>query len=100
MFENRILRRIFGPKRDEVTGERRKLHSEEIQNLYLSPDIIRQIKSRRMRWVKNVARMGEERKVYKFLVRKPEGKRRLVRPSSRREDGIRMDLYDIGWGVE
>jgi predicted transglutaminase-like protease len=65
VFENRVLRRIFGPKRDEVTGEWRKLHNEEIHNLYSSPDIIRQIKSRRMRWAGHVARMGEERIVYK-----------------------------------
>jgi hypothetical protein len=77
VFENRGLRRIFGPKRDEVTGEWRKLHNEELHNLYSSPDIIRLVKSRRMRWVGHVARMGEERKVYKVLVGKPEGKRPL-----------------------
>jgi hypothetical protein len=77
VFENRVLRRIFGPKRDELTGEWRKLHNEELQNLYSSPDIIRQIKSRRMRWAGHVARMGEERKLYKVLVGKPEGKRPL-----------------------
>jgi hypothetical protein len=63
VFENRVLRRIFGPKRDEVTGEWRKLHNEDLHNLYSSPDIIRQVKSRRMRWTGHVARMGEERKV-------------------------------------
>jgi hypothetical protein len=68
VFENRVLRRIFGPMRDEVTGEWRKLHNEELRNLYSSPDIIRQVKSRRVRWAGNVARMGEERKVYKVLV--------------------------------
>jgi hypothetical protein len=83
VFENRVLRRIFGPKRDEVTGEWRKLHDEELHNLYSSPDIIRQVKSRRMRWAGNVARMGEERKVYKVLVGKPEGKRPLGRPRCR-----------------
>jgi hypothetical protein len=67
LFENRVLRRIFGPKRDEVTGEGRKLHNEELHNLYSSPDIIRQMKSRRMRWAGHVARMGEEIKVYKIL---------------------------------
>jgi hypothetical protein len=72
VFENSVLRRIFGPKRDEVTGEWRKLHNEELYNLYSSPDIIRQVKSRRMRWAGHVARMGEEGKVYKVLVRKPE----------------------------
>jgi hypothetical protein len=74
VFENRVLRRIFGPKWDEVTGEWRKMHNEELHNLYSSPDIIRQVKSRRMRWAGYVARMGEERKVYKVLVGKPEGK--------------------------
>jgi hypothetical protein len=68
VFENRVLRRIFGPKRDEVTGEWRKLHSEELDNFYSSPDIIRQVKSRQMRWAVHVARMGEDRKVYKVLV--------------------------------
>jgi hypothetical protein len=98
VFENRVLRRIFGLKRDEVTGECRKLHSEEFHNLYSFPDIIRQLKSRRMRWAKHVARMGEERKVYKVLVGKPEGKRQLGRPRHRWEDGIRMDLREIGLG--
>jgi hypothetical protein len=99
VFENRVLRRIFGPKRDEVTGECRKLHSEELHNLYSSPDIIRQVKSRRMRWAGHVARMGEERKAYKVLVRKPEGKRPLGRPRRRWEDGVRMDLREIGLEV-
>jgi hypothetical protein len=98
VFENRVLRRIFGPKRDVVTGEWRKLHNEELHNLYSSPDIIRQVKSRRMRWAGHVARMGEERKVYKGLVGKPEGKRPLGRPRRRREDGVRMDLREIGLG--
>jgi hypothetical protein len=98
VFENRVLRRIFGPKRDEVTGEWRKMHSEELHNLYSSPDIIRQVKSRRMRWVGHVARMGEDRKVYKVLVGKPEGKRPLGIPRRRWEDGIRMDLSEIGLG--
>jgi hypothetical protein len=74
VFENRVLRRIFGPKRDEVTGKWMKSHNEELHNLCSSPDIIRQVKSRRMRWAGHVARMGEERKVYKVLVGKPEGK--------------------------
>jgi hypothetical protein len=98
VFENRVLRRIFGPKRDEVTGEWRKLHNEELHNLYSYPDIIRQVKSRQMRWVGHVARMGEERKVYKVLAGKPEGKRPLGRPRHRWEDGIRMDLREIGLG--
>jgi hypothetical protein len=70
VFENRVERRIFGLKRDEVTGELRKLHNEELHDLYSSPDIIRQVKSRRMRWAGHVARMREERKVYKVLVGK------------------------------
>jgi hypothetical protein len=83
VLENRVLRRIFGPKRDEVTGEWRKFHNEEHHNLYSSPDIIRQAESRRMRWTGHVARMGEERKVYKVLVGKPERKRPLGRPRRR-----------------
>jgi hypothetical protein len=98
VFENKVLRRIFGPKRDEVTGEWRKLHSGELHNLYASPDIIMQIKSRRMRWAGHVARMGEERKVHKVLVGTPEGKRPLERPRRRWEDGLKMDLREIGWG--
>jgi hypothetical protein len=95
VFENRVLRRIFGPKKDEVTGEWRKLHSEELHNLYSSPDIITQIKSRRMRWARHVAR--REGKVYRVSVGKPQGKRPLGRQRSRWEDGIRMDLGEIGW---
>jgi hypothetical protein len=98
VFENRVLRRIFGPKRDEVTGEWRTLHNEELHSLYSSPDIIRQVKSTLMRWARHVARMGEERKVYNVLVGKPEGKRPLGRPRRRWEDGIRMDLREIGLG--
>jgi hypothetical protein len=71
VFENRVLRRIFGPERDEVTGQRRKLHNGELHNLYLSPDIIRQIKLRRMGWAEHVARMGEGKIVYRALVGKP-----------------------------
>jgi hypothetical protein len=80
VFENRVLRRIFGPKRDGVTGGRRKLHNEELHNLHSSPSIIRIIKSRRMRWAGHVARMGEKRNVYRLLIGKPEGKRPLRRP--------------------
>jgi hypothetical protein len=98
VFENRVLRRIFGPKRDEVTGEWRKLHSEELHNLYSSTDIIRQVKSRRMRWAGHVSRVGEERKVYKVLVGKPKGNRPLGRRRRRWDDGIRIDLREIGWG--
>jgi hypothetical protein len=75
VFENRVLRRIFEPKRDGVAGGWRKLHKEELHNLYSSPNIIRIIKSRRMRWVGHVVRMGEKRNVYRLLVGKPEGKR-------------------------
>jgi hypothetical protein len=98
VFLNRVSRRIFGPKRDEVKGEWRKLHSGELHNWYSSPDIIRQIKSRRMRWAGHVARMGEGRNVYRVLVGKPEGKRSLERPRHRWEDGIKMDLREMVWG--
>jgi hypothetical protein len=98
VFENRVLRRIFGPKWDEVTGEWRKLRSGELHNLYSSPGIIRQIKSRRMRWTGHVAPMGEGRNVYRVLVGKPEGKRPLERHQCRWEDGIKMGLREIGSG--
>ena len=90
-----MLLLIFGPKRDEVTGEWRKLH-----NIGISPNIVRVIKSRRMRWAGHVARMGEGRGVYMVLVGKPEGKRRLGRPRRRWEDNIRMDLQEVGLGYE
>ena len=92
MSENRVLRRVFGPKRDEVTGEWRKLHNEEIGDLYCSPNIVRVIKSRRIIWAGHVARMGKKRSVYRVLVGKPRGKRPLRRPILRREDNIKMDL--------
>jgi hypothetical protein len=95
VFENRVLRRIFGPKRDEVTGEWRKLHNEELHELYSSPNIIRIIKSRRMRWAGHVARMGEKKNAYRLLVGKPEGKRPLGRPRRRWVDNIRMDLGEV-----
>jgi hypothetical protein len=98
VFENRVLRRISGRKRDEVTGEWRKLHNEELHGLYPSPSIIRIIKSRKMRWVGHVARMGEKRNAYRLLMGKPEGKRPLGRPRRRWVDDIRMDLGDVGWG--
>jgi hypothetical protein len=102
VFENRVLREIFGPKRDEVTGEWRKSHSGELHNLYSSPDISRQIKSRGMRWAGHVARMGKGTNVYRVLVGKPEGKRPLERPRCRWEDGIKMDLGRLvgGCGVD
>jgi hypothetical protein len=90
--ENRVWRIVFGPKRDEVTGEWRKLHNEELNDLYSLPKIVRVVKSRRMRWTGHVARMGEDRCVYRVLVRKPERKRPLGRPRRRWEDNIKMDL--------
>jgi hypothetical protein len=99
VFEYMVLRRIFGSERDEVTGEWRKLHNGELHNLYSSPDIIRHIKSRRMRWAGHVARMGEGRNVYSVLMGKLKGKRPLERPRCRWEDGVKMDLREIGWGV-
>jgi len=94
--ENRVLRRVFGPKRDEVTGEWRKLHNEELRDLYSLPNIVRVVKLRRMRWVGHVARMGEERGVHRVLVGKPAGKRPLGRPRRRWEDNIKMDLWEVG----
>jgi hypothetical protein len=94
-----MLREELGPKRNDVTREWRKLHNEELHNLCSSPNIIRQIKSRRLRWVGHVAHMREEKKVYKVLVWKPEGNRPLWRPRHRWEDGVRMDLREIGLGV-
>ena len=98
MFENMVLRRIFGPRRDEVTGEGRRLHNEEQSDLYSSPNIVRVIKSKRMRWAGHVARMGEERGVYRVLVGKPEGRRPLGRPRRRCVDNIRTDLQEVGCG--
>jgi hypothetical protein len=98
VFEDRVLRRIFGPKRDEVTGEWRKLHSKEFHNLYSSPDIIRQVKSSQMRWTGHVACMGEERKVFKVLVGKPKGDRPLGRPRHR-WTGTEWILGRLVWGV-
>jgi hypothetical protein len=96
VFENRVLRRIFGTKRDEVTGEWRKLHNLKLHDLYSLPSIIRIIKLRRMSWVGHVARMGETRNSYRLLVGTPEGKRPLGRPSCRWVDNIRMDLGEVG----
>ncbi|KAJ4448229.1 hypothetical protein ANN_10243 [Periplaneta americana] len=95
--ENKVLRKIFEAKRDEVTGEWRKLHNAELHALFSSPDIIRNIKSRRLRWAEHVARMGESRNAYRVLVGRPEGKRPLGKPRRRREDNIKMDLREVGY---
>ena len=97
VFENMVLR-IFGPRNDEVMREWRRMHNEELNDLYSSPNIVRVIKSRRMRWAGHVARMGEERGVYRFLVGKPEGRRPLGRPRHRWVDNIRMALQEVGCG--
>ena len=98
VFENMVLRRIFGPRRDEVRGEWRRLHNEELNDLYCSPNIVRVIKWKRMRWAGHVARMGEERGVFRVLVGKPEGKRPLGWPRRRCVGNIRMDLQELGCG--
>ena len=98
VFENRVLRRIFGPRRDGVTGEWRKLHNEELNDLYCSPSIVRVIKSIRMRWAGHVARMGKRRGVYRVLVGNPEGKRSLGRHRRRWKDNIKMDIQEVGCG--
>jgi hypothetical protein len=87
VFENKVVRRVFGPKRDEVTGEWRKLHDEELHDLNSSPSIIRIMMSRRTRWAEHVARMGEKKNMYRLLVGRPEGKK-----------ATRMDLVEVGWG--
>jgi len=96
VFENRVLRKIFGPMRDKVTGEWKKLPKEELNYIYSSPNIVRVITSRRMGWVKHVARMGESRIVYRVLVAKPEGTSPLGRPRSRWEDNIKLDFQEVG----
>jgi hypothetical protein len=96
VFENRVLRRIFGPKRGAVTGKWRELHNEELRDLYSSISIIRIIKSRR--WAGHVARLGDKRNAYRLLVGKPEGKRPLGRPRCMWVDNIRMDVGEVGWG--
>jgi hypothetical protein len=96
-----VLKRIFGPKGDEVTGEWRELHHEELNYLYCSPNIVRVIKSRRMRWAGHVARMGESRRAYRVLVGKAEGKRPLGRLRPKWEDNIKMNLQEVGcWGMD
>jgi hypothetical protein len=98
LFWNRVLRRVFEPKRDEVRGEWRKLHYEKLNDLYSLPNIVWVVKSRRLRWAGYVARMGEERGVHRVLVGKPEGKRPLGRPRRRWEDNIKMDHQEVGGG--
>ena len=97
-LSRKFLPRIFGPRRDEVTAEWRRLHNEELTDLYPSPNIVRVIKSRRMKWAGHEARMGEERGAYRVLVGKPEGKRPLGRPRRRCVDNNRMDLQKVGCG--
>jgi PAS domain-containing protein len=99
VFENRVLRRIFGPKRDEVTGEWRRLHKKQLYALYSSPDFIWVIKSRGLRWTGHVAWMGTRRSAYRILVGNPEGRRLLGRPRRIWEDNIKVDLRDVGWGA-
>jgi hypothetical protein len=99
VFKNRVLRRIFGPKRDEATGEWRRLHNKELYALYSSPDITQVIKSIRLRrWAGHVAHMGERRGAYRALVGKPEGRRPHRRPRRKWEYNIKMDLCEVGWG--
>jgi len=95
VFQNRVLRRVFWPKRDEVTGEWRKLHNEELSDLYSLANIVRAVKSRRMSWAGHVARMGEGSGVHRVLVRNPEGRRPLGRPRRRWEDNIKTDLQGV-----
>ena len=95
LFENMVLRRIFVPRKDEVTGEWRSLYNEDLNDLYSSPNIVRVIKSRRMRWAGHVVLMVEERGVYRVLVAKPEGRRPLGRPRRSWVDNIRMDLQEV-----
>jgi hypothetical protein len=97
-FEKRVLRRIFGPKKDEVTEDRRRLHNEELNGLYSSLNIVRVNKSRRTRRAGHVARMRERRCVYRILVGRPEGRRPLGKPTRKWGDNIKMDLQEVGWG--
>jgi len=98
VFENRALRRVLGPKRDEVTGGWRNLHNEELSDGYFLPNIVRVAKSGRMRWAGHVTRLGQGRGVYRVLVGKPEGKIPMGRPRRRWEDNIKMDLQELGGG--
>jgi len=99
VFENRVFKRLFGPKRDAITGEWRKLHNEELSDLYSLSNIVRVVKSRRMRWAGHVVRMGEGRVVHRVLVGKPEGRRPLGRSRRRWEDNIKKDLQEVGGGL-
>ena len=96
VFENKVLRKIFGAKKDEITGEWKKLHNAEVHALYYSPNIIRSLNSRRLRWAGQVARMEQSRNAYRVLAGRPEGKRPLGRPRRRWEDNIKMDLREVG----
>ena len=96
MFKNKVFRKIFGAKRDEITGEWRKLHNAELYALYSSRNIIRNLKSRRLRWAGHIAHMEQFRNAYRVLVGKPEGKRSLGRPRRRWNDNINMDLREVG----
>jgi hypothetical protein len=98
VFENRLLRKIFGPKRDEVTGEWRKLHNEVLNVLHCTPNIIRVIKSIKKKWTVHVAHMGGRRGTYRTLVGKHQGKSPFKKPRRRCEDNIKMDLHEVGWG--
>jgi hypothetical protein len=98
VFENKVFRRIFGPKKDEVTGGWRKLHNEELHDLYSSLSIVRVIKARRMRWAEHVASMRQVRGAHNILFGRPEGRRPLGRPRRRWEDNIKMDLREMGFG--
>jgi hypothetical protein len=98
VFENRVLRRISGPKRDEVTGEWIKLHNEELRELYSSPSLVTLFRSKRMSWACHLSRMGEKRNAYRLLVKMAVGKRQLSRQSRRWMDNIRTDLREVGWG--
>jgi hypothetical protein len=99
VFENKVLRRILGPKRDEVTGEWRKLQDKELYALYSSPNIIRVIKSRRLRQAGHVAGMGDRRGSKRASVGTPDGRRPLERPRRRWKGNIKMDLREVGWGA-
>ena len=96
MFESKVLRKVFGAKKDEITGEWRKLHNTELHALYSLPNIIRSLKSRRLRWAGHIARMEQSRNAYRVLVGKPEGKRLLGRPRRRWEDNIKIYLREVG----